>query len=137
MKLHILDASSIYTLVKHAGEDAPQVLRANATIPLAAYELGNAVWREAHLLRLLTDGEAKELLAHLYALVDAMTVLPLSLRRDGEATLESALSTGLNYYDASYLSAAVKTGYPLITEDKQLARIAGKLGVEAASWRSL
>jgi predicted nucleic acid-binding protein len=137
MRNHILDASSIYTLVKHAGDNAPRILRSNTTIPLATYELGNAIWRETHLLKLLTDEEAKELLTHLYTLIDTMTLLPLNPRRDGEATLESALATGLNFYDASYLSAAIKTGYPLVTEDKQLTRIAERLGVKTTSWRGL
>ncbi len=137
MKPHLFDASSIYTLIKHAGEDAPKILKANATTTLASYELGNATWRETHLLKLFTDDEAKELLNHLYALVDTMTILPFRPRREGEAILESALLTGLNFYDASYLAAAISAGYPLVTEDKQLSRVAERLGVKTTSWRGL
>jgi len=137
MKSQIFDASSIYTLVKHKGGDSSKTLRTSATTALAAYELGNAVWRETHLLKLLTEDEAKELIGLIYSLLETMTIIPFEPRRDGGATLESALATDLSFYDASYLSAAIKTGYTLVTEDKRLAKSATKIGVRTISWRDL
>lgn len=137
MKNHILDASSIYTLVKHVEDDSPRILKANTTIPLAAYELGNAIWREVHLLKLLSEDEGKELLMRLFTLVETMTILHFNPRREGEAVLESALVTGLNFYDSSYLAAAIKTGCPLVTEDKQLSKVANRAGVKTLSWRDI
>jgi predicted nucleic acid-binding protein len=135
--MNLFDASSIYTLVKHAKGDASKILKAGSTTLLAAYELGNAAWRETHLVKLLTEDEAKELLSLLYALLETMTIVPFEPRRDGGATLESSLATGLSFYDASYLSAAIKTGHTLVTEDKRLARIASRLGVKTLSWHDL
>ena len=42
----MLDASAIITVAKRLGDRARHILKGNATLVLAFYEIGNFVWKE-------------------------------------------------------------------------------------------
>ena len=94
---------------------------------------------------MVTPAQSLEYLARLGQLpiaVDAVT--PIS-RRD--SVIELARRYGVSAYDASYLELAIRTGGPLATFDRNLAKAAETAGIEvteppsllvgAARWRSV
>ena len=123
----LFDASS---LVRALREARLQPLAGEATQWLAFYEVLNAFWKMAVLLKLLTLEEAGELAALLSELTGYMVILePKGLERE---ILEAAASTGTTAYDASYIVLARRHGLTLVTEDKRLRRAARGI-VEAVS----
>ncbi len=132
----LFDANAIYWLIRECPEKALDMLMEGTTISLAYYELGNALWREAHLLKRISIEEAEKSLSLMYA----MLVLMQTVEVDGEQGIEilqTAHKCNLTFYDSAYLVEAKKTSKILVTDDNKLAKAAEILGVETLSSNTL
>ncbi len=135
-QLLLFDANAIYRLIRECPETAIDMLMEGTTISLAYYELGNALCREAHLLKRISIEEAEKSLS----LMDAMLVRMKVVEVDGEQGIEilqTAHKCNLTFYDSAYLVEAKKASKILVTDDNKLAKAAEILGVETLSSNTL
>jgi predicted nucleic acid-binding protein len=132
----LFDANAIFRLIRECPEKAMDKLMEGATISLAYYELGNALWREAHLLKRISIEEAEKSLSLIYAMLLRMQVVEVD-GEQGIEILQTAHKCNLTFYDSAYLVAAKKTSKILVTDDNKLAKAAEILGVETLSSNTL
>jgi predicted nucleic acid-binding protein len=118
MKL-LFDASALLNTIRRCKEDAYSILRGNLTLSLARYEVGNALWKEALLLKRLSVDEAVEVAS---LLDKALTVMEMVEPLTTALTLKLAYELQVTYYDASYMVASIENQAKLITDDKQLIK---------------
>jgi len=118
--MSLFDSSAIINL---CGERKLDKLLDGWTLKLAFYELGNAVWKQVHLYKNIKPEEAMVLLGSLIEVFDT-----LKKSKDGNALeiLSKALKEGINYYDASYIQAAIDNDLTLVTDDLQLYNVSKK-----------
>lgn len=133
----LLDASCILTVVREFRGEAARILRRGSTLSLAYYEIGNAIWRECHLVRGITKDEAGKVLRSIFAVVRSMDVICLEDEELGVKILNSASELGITYYDAAYLTIAQKLNRTLVTDDEELIKAAKKTDVATLKSRSL
>ena len=133
----LFDASSILTLVRDLGGEAPDKLLEGSTISLAYYELGNALWRECFLLKRISQEEAEKLLKALFAMLRAMNVVLLENEEEGNDVLDWACEFNITFYDSAYVVKAQKSKKILVTDDKKLARAAENAGVQTLTSKTL
>ena len=132
----LFDANVIYRLIRECPEKAFDMLMEGATISLAYYELGNALWREAHLLKRISIEEAEKSLSLMYAMLVRMQVEKVD-GEQGIEILQTAHKCNLTFYDSAYLVEAKKTSKILVTDDNKLAKAAEILGVQTHSSNTL
>jgi predicted nucleic acid-binding protein len=132
----LFDANVIYRLIRDCPEKAMDMLMEGTTISLAYYELGNALWREAHLLKRISIEEAKKSLSLMYAMLVRMQLVEVE-GEQGIEILQTAHKCNLTFYDSAYLVEAKKTSKILLTDDNKLAKAAEILGVETLSSNTL
>jgi predicted nucleic acid-binding protein len=133
----LFDASSIFTLVRELRGDAPDKLAEGSTISLAYYELGNALWRECFLLKRISREEAEKLLKAMFGIVQVMDVVLLEGEAEGSAVLAQACEFNITFYDSAYVAEAFKSKKILVTDDKELAKIAQQAGVKTLTSRDI
>ena len=132
----LFDSNAIYKLIREAPDKALDKLSGGATIYLAYYELGNALWRECRLLKRISVEEAEKSLSLMYAMLVRMEVGEVDDDK-GKETLANAEKFNLTFYDSAYLVEAKRNGETLVTDDNQLVKAAETLGVEVVSINSL
>ncbi len=132
----VFDSNIIYKLIRETPEAASEILSQGATIYLAYYELGNALWREALLFKRISLKEAQKSLDLMYQILDHMEVAPLA-DKSGSEVLDTAYTLNLTFYDSAYLTEAKKTGKTLVTDDNKLALAAKNLGIQTLSSKTL
>jgi len=127
---YLMDASSIGILFGKMREKAVEFLEGAVTLDLALYELGNLIWKECILKRMISGKEALE---RIEDLVKVLGLMYLESLRNGdvEGAMMLAIDLNLTFYDASYLHIAKSRNIPLITEDKELLEKAKRIGVKA------
>ena len=117
--IYLFDASS---LVKALKEAKLVPLGGQALQWLTVYEVLNALWKEAHLLKRLGPEEVSYLTDIFNDVIENMVVLdPRGVEPD---IVQIALSRGVTVYDASYIALARRHGLRLVTEDRRLRRAA-------------
>jgi predicted nucleic acid-binding protein len=120
MKTYLLDASAFMFLIKKAEPQATaHCLQESVILDLTYYEVGNAVWKESSLTRMITSHESEVLTA------TAQTILGKMEKIEGEANsfrgiLDLAKKEKLTFYDSSYIFFSKEKGLKLVTEDKEL-----------------
>jgi predicted nucleic acid-binding protein len=129
---YLFDANAIYRLIRECPEEAVDKLSGEATIGLAYYELGNALWRETHLLKRISVEEAEKSLSLMFAMLARMEVTGVD-GEQGTEILQTAHKSNLTFYDSAYLVEAKKTSKILVTDDNKLAKAAETSGVETLS----
>jgi predicted nucleic acid-binding protein len=126
MKHYLLDASALMLLIKKAATQSTiECLQNSSILDLTYYEVGNAIWKESVLTKLLTPDGAKTLQKTAQVIlpeIDQVTPEPDSF----EKILEIAKTEKLTFYDSSYIHFAKQKGLQLITEDKELKTKAQK-----------
>ncbi len=132
----LFDSNIIFRLIRELPEEAFDKLAEGATIYLAYYELGNALWRESLLLKRISIDEAQKSLDLMYSLLDRMQVASID-NQAGTEVLQRAYECQLTFYDAAYLVEAKKSGKTLVTDDNQLAEAAENLGIKVLSSKML
>lgn len=118
----ILDTSSIYRAIESDRIDA---LIHEKTLDLAAYELGNVVWKHA-MRENISFSEGKKLMSIIADCLSLMEVLRPGMR---ENVYRIAVEAGVTYYDASFLHAARSHGEPLVSEDQKLSKAARSMNI--------
>lgn len=111
-------------------ESALQHLEGRRTLDLARYEIGNVVWKESVLFGNISDSEARAIIEYTARIIGQMRVLRVETPEDSSGTMKLATEHGLTYYDAAYAYHATSQP-PLVTEDMQLLKKAGQIGIEA------
>jgi predicted nucleic acid-binding protein len=132
----LFDANAIYRLIRECPEKAMDMLMEGITISLTYYELGNALWREAHLLKRISIEEAEKSLSLMYAILERMQIVEVE-GEQGIEILQIAHKCNLTFYDSAYLAEAKKKSKILVTDDNKLAKAAETLGVETLSSNTL
>ncbi|MDA4112652.1 MAG: type II toxin-antitoxin system VapC family toxin [Thaumarchaeota archaeon] len=131
----LLDASSLLLLVKHAdATKLADVAKDLTTLDLAAYEAGNAIWKQVHLQKLVTHEEARATHEALIGLLSHLSLVRGEELNQTEA-MNLAIRKGIAYYDACYLVASESLELPLATEDRKLA--AAKARREVIGWEQV
>ncbi len=118
----ILDTSSIYRVIESGRID---VLVHEKTLDLAAYELGNVIWKHSRREN-ISFSEGKKLVSIVEKCLSLMEVLRPGMR---ENVYRIAAETGITYYDASFLHAARSHGEPLVSEDQELSTAARNMNI--------
>jgi predicted nucleic acid-binding protein len=126
MKHYLLDASAFMLLIKKANsQNTIECLRDSSVLDLTYYEVGNAVWKESCLTKLLTPEGTKTL--QRTAQIILMKMDRVSNEPDSFGKIiEIAKTENLTFYDSSYIHFAKEKGLLLITEDKGLKEKAQK-----------
>jgi predicted nucleic acid-binding protein len=119
--------------VRESQIKAVEILSEGSTIPLARYELGNAVWAECFLRKRISQSEGEKMLQTIFGILHAMEITILEGEEEGIAVLKEACKLNLTYYDAAYIYEAIKTNKVLATDDKKLAKAAEKMGLKTLS----
>ena len=132
----LFDANAIFRLIRECPEKAMDKLMEGTTISLVYYELGNALWREVHLLERISIEEAEKSLSLMYAMLMRMQVVEVYVE-EGIEILQTAHKCNLTFYDSAYLVVAKKNSKILVTDDNKLAKAADPLGVETLSSNTL
>jgi predicted nucleic acid-binding protein len=120
MKTYLLDASAFMFLIKKVEPQATaRCLQESLILDLTYYEVGNAVWKESSLAKMITSNESEVLTAR------AQTILAKMEKIEGEADsfggiLDLAKKERLTFYDSSYIYFGKEKGLTLVTEDKEL-----------------
>jgi predicted nucleic acid-binding protein len=130
--LFLFDSNAIYRLIREAPDIALDKLTEGATIYLAYYELGNALWRECRLLKRISIEEAEKSLNLMYAMLARMQVAAVNSEK-GNEIMDTANRFNLTFYDSAYLVEAKNNSKALVTDDAKLAKTAEVLGVETLS----
>jgi predicted nucleic acid-binding protein len=130
--LFLFDSNAIYRLIREAPDIALDKLTEGATIYLAYYELGNALWRECRLLKRISIEEAEKSLNLMYAMLARMQVAAVNNEK-GNEIMDTANRFNLTFYDSAYLVEAKNNSKALVTDDAKLAKTAEVLGVETLS----
>lgn len=131
----LADASTLLLLAKHADATKLADIASHlSTLDLASYEAGNAIWKQAKLLKLLSEREARAAHDALATLISRTSIVRVD-ELDHREAMSVALEKGIAYYDACYVMAARLLGLPLATEDRRLA--GSKIGHKVIGWRQL
>jgi predicted nucleic acid-binding protein len=116
---YVLDSSALLNIVRTLGSRALPRIKGSYTLTLTLYEIGNALWKEATLLKRITFSESTYIL-------NTVTQLPKFLHvvepRNVELTLNIAYKLRITYYDASYIVVAYELNADLVTDDYKLRR---------------
>lgn len=115
----LLDASAILNIVRELGSDSLSYIRGCYELTLTPYEIGNAIWKEATLLKRLSIDEALALLNRIRFVHRYLNAVePKSI----ELVLRTAHVLRITYYDASYVVVAKELNVPLVTDDSRLRK---------------
>ncbi len=117
--MKLFDASSIFNIIIAEKYDR---ISGASTIRLAEYELGNILWKNHTIRKTISLDELSELRSAMALLFESIELVENSL----EETIELAVRERITFYDSSYLSAARKHNYDLVTDDERLYRVAKK-----------
>jgi len=133
MRTLLLDANSIILLIRAGGIPESDNETTVASTGVAAYELGNAVWKDLHIFNKLTEEEAMLLLTLFHKALLRIRIEPQLDLSERLEVLRNAGSLGISYYDSSYLTSAIRLNATLVTEDKSLRKAARECGVSTSS----
>jgi predicted nucleic acid-binding protein len=130
---HVIDASSLLTLIKQQAEHAHDTLKQGITVPLIYYEIGNALRTSAVHLKHITPEEAESTLENLHKALALVTITPQDNIQDSNKILQNSIKYNLSYYDSAYITSAIKHNASLLTEDNKLAKAAKRANIITTS----
>jgi predicted nucleic acid-binding protein len=116
---YVLDSSALLNIVRTLGSRALPRIKGSYTLTLTPYEIGNALWKEATLLKRVTLSESTYILSTVMQLLKFLHVVE---PRNVELTLNIAYKLKITYYDASYIVVAYELNASLVTDDYRLKR---------------
>lgn len=133
MKTLLLDANSIILLTRVGGIPENDDETVVASTGIAAYELGNAVWKDLHIFKRLSKEEAEMLMTMFHKTLSRIKVEPQSDLTECIEVLRNSDNLGISYYDSSYLTSAIRLEATLVSEDKTLRKAADACGIPTLS----
>lgn len=119
---HLFDASS---LVDALLTGRVEVTFDQRVLDLTPYEAGNALWKNHHLREEISEDRFGQLVALLAELLGDVHVEPVR-DLDLDETMTLALEESITFYDAAYVVCASREDVILVTEDRELATVAGR-----------
>ncbi len=129
---YILDASAVVEIIASLRREARDALSGEATLDLALYETGNALWKWIHLKKILNAEDSSRILGSLSEALSILSVIRAELD-DLPKILELSIKAGITFYDASYLYIAKKFELTLVTSDEELREAGRREGVSVIS----
>lgn len=93
--------------------------------------MGNVIWKECNLERLISPDEAVERVGDVARLLEITKNEGIRSNEDLGGTMKLATELEITFYDAAYLYATKIRKGTLVTEDKELASKAAHTGVKA------
>jgi predicted nucleic acid-binding protein len=111
-------------------EGVQKILKESYILDLTGYEIGSILTKgnDGHIKGLdreITMDLTKEI-EKVVAMIRAIKLEPLDIAE----IMKLSLSTGLTFYDASYIFYCKSNQIVLLTDDKEMYREASKLGLE-------
>lgn len=127
-----MDASAIKALAAGDPAHVADILERTAVLELTYYEVGNALWKELNLLKVISAKECDTLVASMKRMFATAETIGTSDELGDVLGLAGA--EGLTFYDAAYVDAARRGKRTLVTEDVRLSKVAAKyVAVKRAS----
>lgn len=123
--MQVIDTSAIarFALREEGWEGLTDYLKEGTTIPFAAVELGNVLWKRL-VKNMINSEAAAEILegfSTYYTFLNQNRHLVSALRISKEGRL--------SFYDSLFIATAVGEGYGLVTCDRKQAEVARRRGV--------
>ncbi|MHB8361937.1 MAG: type II toxin-antitoxin system VapC family toxin [Thermoplasmataceae archaeon] len=128
---YIMDSSSLFTLFFIESEDTVRAIMADSYIlDLTGYEIGSILTKgkDGHVKGLKNDAII-ELTKEIEKVISKIKVIRLSSFHISEIMMLSS-STGLTFYDASYVFYSKRLNSALLTDDREMYNNAKKIGIE-------
>ena len=128
---YVLDSSSFLTLFfLDSEEKVHKILKESSVLDLAGYEIGSILTKgnDGHI-RGLEREIILDLTKEIGKVIANIRVIRLKTLDIAEI-MKLSLSTGLTFYDASYVFYCKFHQMALLTDDKEMYREAMKLGLE-------
>ena len=128
---YVLDSSSLFTLFfLDSEENVHKILKESFVLDLTGYEIGSVLTKgnDGHI-----RGLERELILDLTEEIEKViaNIRVIRLKTlDIAEIMKLSLSTGLTFYDASYVFYCKFHQMALLTDDKEMYREAMKLGLE-------
>ena len=128
---YVLDSSSLFTLFfLDSEEKVHNILKESSVLDLSGYEIGSILTKgnDGHI-----RGLERELILDLTKEIEKViaNIRVIRLKTlDLAEIMKLSLSTGLTFYDASYVFYCKFHQMALLTDDKEMYREAMKLGLE-------
>jgi len=115
----LYDSSALLNIVRSAGDRAIRYLKGNYILTLTTYEIGNALWKESALLKILSIDKATLLLryiAQVYKIMNIVAPVDVSL------VFKLANEIKITFYDSSYIVSSSELNADLVTDDNKLRK---------------
>jgi len=128
---YVLDSSSLFTLFfLDSEEKVHKILKESSVLDLTGYEIGSILTKgnDGHI-RGLEREIILDLTKEIQKVIANIRVIRLNTL-DITEIMKLSLSTGLTFYDASYVFYSKFHRMALLTDDKEMYREAMKLGLE-------
>ena len=128
---YIMDSSSLFTLFFIDSEDRVKtVLRESFILDLTGYEIGSILTKgnDGHIKGLKSD-IITSLTQEIEKVILRIKVIRLSPIHISEI-MTLSLSTGMTFYDASYVFYSKNLGLSLLTDDREMYVNAKKMKIE-------
>ena len=128
---YVLDSSSLFTLFfLDSEEKVHKILKESSVLDLTGYEIGSILTKgnDGHI-RGLEREIILDLTKEIQKVIANIKVIRLKTFDIAEI-MKLSLSTGLTFYDASYVFYCKIHQMALLTDDKEMYREAMKLGLE-------
>ena len=128
---YVLDSSSLFTLFfMDSEENVRKILKDSYVLDLTGYEIGSILTKgnDGHIRGLERD-LILDLTKEIEKVIANIGVIRLETLDIAEI-MKLSLSTGLTFYDASYIFYCKIHQMALLTDDKEMCRKAVKLGLE-------
>ena len=128
---YVLDSSSLFTLFfSDSEENAHKILKESSVLDLTGFEIGSILTKgnDGHI-RGLERELIQDLTKEIEKVIANIRVIRLKALDIAEI-MKLSLSTGLTFYDASYVFYCKFNQMTFLTDDKEMYREAMKLGLE-------
>src|SRR5579884_2252975 len=103
---YLFDASSLFLLIRSSHEYRKLHIFDDAgVLELTYYEIGNTIWKESELLKLISKEEGTRLAGLIVKSLVGLQFIKLAAA-DFAEILEMAKKERLSFYDSSYVYAA-------------------------------
>ncbi len=128
---YVLDSSSLFSLFfLDSEENVHKILKESSVLDLTCFEIGSILTKgnDGHI-RGLEREVILDLTKEIQKVIANIRVIRLNTL-DITEIMKLSLSTGLTFYDASYVFYSKFHQMALLTDDKEMYREAKKLGLE-------
>jgi len=136
---YLFDASALLNSVRLYNDAIIDFIERNEcyTLTLTRYEVGNALWKEAYLIKRIEVDQAIKVLNFINSLLNLMSVIDISSYECEVDILLTAIQMGLTFYDASYLFITKSLKAALITDDDDIIKASKRTETKTLRSRDL